>query len=80
MISALREFMEVVCLQILTTGSPAGGKMPCFLAFASFHGVNTPSVVDFKLEHEEWGRNRRHQLLSANVNWLRTPMAYGLTH
>ena len=72
--------MEVAYLQILTTSSPAGGKIPYFLAFDSFHGVNTPSVVDFKLEHEEWGRNRRHQLLLANMNWLGTPTVYGLTH
>ena len=34
-----------------------GEKKPCFLAFADFHGVNTPPVVDFKLL--SWGMEKK---------------------
>ena len=29
--------------------SPGGKKKPWFVVFANFHGINTPTIVNFKL-------------------------------
>ena len=67
------------CASKCWTTTSLGGGDSRFVAFANFHGVNTPNGADFKLSvfhHEhEVGKGLHNQLSGHCTNYYSTPLS-----